>query len=419
MKTVAVICEYNPFHNGHLHQLALIKERFGEDVRVIALMSGHFVQRGEPSVMSRESRTKVALAAGISLVLEIPLAFATASARDFADGAVRLLSATGVCRDLVCGAENEGSGGTLRRLAGILHEENLDFRTKLAEFLGLGLNFPAARQEAITALYPDEAESFRPFFQEPNNILALEYQMAILRENERLAEAGVKKVLTLHLLPRRGDDRKDVPETAVTTSATALRKILATENTRSGRLKGLEMFLPEQSLAALLTTNLVLADQLTASIVSQLVSRRPEELTPYRYLETGLAERLINTANEVASSGATEDFWASATTRYYPQTRIKRAVLSWLLGMTEADWQQIQAEGPLFIRVCGMDKHGRYLAKLMRKTASLPRIDKNSDLLEALAETKTQQNLALRGEALYRLWAGNTQTIFDSYTEIL
>ena len=136
MKTVAIITEYNPFHLGHLWQLKQVKERFGEDCRVIILMSGHFVQRGEPAIMSREARTTLALEAGASLVLEIPLAFATASARDFADGAVRLLSATGVCQDLICGAESAELAAELRPLAEVLLSEDEEYRGLLTEEIG-------------------------------------------------------------------------------------------------------------------------------------------------------------------------------------------------------------------------------------------------------------------------------------------
>lgn len=459
MKTVAIICEYNPFHNGHLHQLEMIRSRFGEETRVIALMSGPFVQRGEPAVMSREARTRAALASGVSLVLEIPLAFATASARDFADGAVRLLSASGICRDLVCGAETDSAQADLERLAHVLHEEGPLYKNKLQEFLAQGLNYPAARERAVLDVYPEYASAWRPFFREPNNILALEYQMAIIRENLRRENTSRESVsgenisrgndsregharqapLTLYLLPRKGDDRnaeldgsdsvkaaagesisgETTSGESVFASATAIRRVLASEPSRSQRVKALEAYVPPASLAALLSGETVLADQLNDQVVAALVSRQPEELLPYRYMEPGLAERLINTAREVASSGRSENFWVDASTRYYPQTRLRRAVLSWFLGITSEDWLAMQAEGPQFIRVCGMDKHGRYLVRLMRKTAKLPRIDKNSELLEALAETKTQQNLALRGEALYRLRAGTTMTIFDTYTEIL
>ena len=425
MKTVAIITEYNPFHLGHLWQLKQVKERFGEDCRVIILMSGHFVQRGEPAIMSREARTTLALEAGASLVLEIPLAFATASARDFADGAVRLLSATGVCQDLICGAESAELAAELRPLAEVLLSEDEEYRGLLTEELAAGRSFAAAREQAILKLNPAKAELWGRFFRKPNNILALEYQLAIMRENTRRAAAGRKSKLRLQLLERVGDDRAQEVSTSEFASATAIRRILSETSSSAARLLALETLVPSYTLSALLSQPLVVFKTSTQTAIASLLARTPAELLPFRYFEEGLAARLLQAAETLGNLGsaAEADFWALARTRYYAQTRLQRAVLSWQLGLRQELWEQIQADGPAFIRVCGCDKHGRYLLRLMRKLATLPRIDKNSDLLEvpgtALASARAQQTLALTGERLYHLLQEeHSAPVFDTYAEI-
>ncbi len=422
MKTIAVITEYNPFHNGHLHQLEEIRRRFGPKTKIVILMSGNFVQRGEPAVLSRESRTRIALKAGASLVLEIPLAFATASARDFADGAVRLLSQTGICSDIACGAENPESA-ELFALAEYLDAENSPYQAKLREYLSEGKNYASAREAAVLALNPAKAESWRPYFREANNILALEYAQAILRENRR--RSG--RPLTLTLLPRKGNDRsRSLPEASsgIPASATAIRRLMDKVTERSARLLALEPYLPDFSLAELLAEPTVSASTLLPTYLRSLLGRTSDELLDYRYMEPGLADRLLKTVTQTATSGRPSDL-AKTQTRYYPTTRINRALLSWLLGIRQADWEQIQADGPCFIRVAGYDKDGRYLLRLMRKLASLPRVDKNSDLLETpgsdLPSARLQQQLALQGDRLYRLLgdpAAEAVPIFDSHREI-
>lgn len=420
MKTVAVIAEYNPFHNGHLKQFRLIKERFGEDCRVVVIMSGHFVQRGEPALLRREDRAEMCLKAGASLVLELPLAFACAGAGDFARGGVKLLKASGICRDLVCGAESTDEAA-LFSLAALLAEETEAFKTGLRSALDEGLSFAAARQKAALSCLPEaEREAAGRFFREPNNILALEYAIACRRENK-----GVKNPyerLKLHLLPREGNDLETALSDSAQASASAIRALLRREPGRAERLLALERHMPPGALAMTLTRPLADAEAHEALFYQILAARTDEELLRYRDMEEGLIGRFRKAADSWAA-GAGGDIKALAATKYYAGTRFKRALLAYLLGLRKDDWEAIREDGPAFIRVAGFDKNGRYLLKLMRKLASLPMIDKNSDLLEKLsspaASCRLQQALALRGERLYRSLNPGIPPVFDSHFKIL
>jgi predicted nucleotidyltransferase len=116
MKTIGIIAEYNPFHNGHASQFARIREQFGADTAIVVMMSGSFTQRGEPAVIDKWARTRMALAMGASLVIELPFVYATASAERFAAGGVQCLLATGVVGQLVFGSES-GDLAALERIA--------------------------------------------------------------------------------------------------------------------------------------------------------------------------------------------------------------------------------------------------------------------------------------------------------------
>ena len=132
MKIVGLIAEYNPFHNGHEYHIQKAKEVTGADT-VIVVMSGNFVQRGAPAIMPKHLRAKVALKSGASLVLELPVCFATGSAEYFAQGAVALLDSLG-CVDALCFGSECGDIQPLTRIAEVLSDEPEEYRALLRGF---------------------------------------------------------------------------------------------------------------------------------------------------------------------------------------------------------------------------------------------------------------------------------------------
>ena len=145
MRTVGVVCEYNPFHLGHARQLALLRQQDPE-AAVVCLMSGLYVQRGQPAVFSRQVRARAALLAGADLVLELPLPWAVSSAEGFAAGGVQALAATGVVEHLLFGSEC-GDVSALERVAAALLAPS--FRDRLREVLPGAVSFAAARHRVL------------------------------------------------------------------------------------------------------------------------------------------------------------------------------------------------------------------------------------------------------------------------------
>lgn len=172
MNITGIIAEFNPFHNGHKHLLNEARKR-GAD-HLIVIMSGNFVQRGEPAVFDAHIRAKMALLCGADLVLELPVRYASASAEKFAFGGVSLLNSLGVADHLIFGSES-GRCDELSKIAELLCNEPDDYRSSLKYALSEGLSFPAAREKALLSCLDFPEEKIRELLSGSNNILAIEY----------------------------------------------------------------------------------------------------------------------------------------------------------------------------------------------------------------------------------------------------
>ena len=200
MKVTGIIAEYNPFHQGHAYHLARARELTGAD-RLLVVMGGNFMQRGEPAIVDKYARAEMALKNGADLVLELPAAAATGSAEYFAEGAVELLDASGVV-DALCFGSELGKLAPLERAAALLLEEPEEYRQLLREELKRGKNFPEAREIALSAFFPE-----RELLSAPNNILAIEYLKALKRRKSSIEAVTIPRLGNYH-----GNDSGQVPQ---------------------------------------------------------------------------------------------------------------------------------------------------------------------------------------------------------------
>ena len=176
MRIAGIICEYNPFHNGHAHQLAVLREA---GYAPVCVMSGDYVQRGEPAVIPAASRAEAAVRCGAALVLELPPSYALRSAEGFADGGVELLDRLGCAEALCFGSESGDAEALLATARTLLSPELVPL---LKQELAGGASFPAARQRALERLGAPGAA----LLERPNSILAVEYCKALLRRGSRM-----------------------------------------------------------------------------------------------------------------------------------------------------------------------------------------------------------------------------------------
>ena len=147
MKVLGLIVEYNPFHNGHLYHLEESKRLTDADYTV-CVMSGNFIQRGEPAIVNKWARTKMALMSGVDLVIELPVVYSMSSAEYFGYGAVKLLDSLG-CIDYICFGSESGNIGDLEIIADVLIKEPEEFKGYLKESLNRGYSYPLSRQNAL------------------------------------------------------------------------------------------------------------------------------------------------------------------------------------------------------------------------------------------------------------------------------
>ena len=201
MNVIGIIAEYNPFHNGHAYQIAHVRKNLHADYIVVAT-SGDYVQRGEPALLDKYTRARMALSSGADVVLELPVLWSTASAELFADAGISLFEKTGCVNGICFGAES-GDLALLRRIADVLADEPADLKASLKHNLKSGSTFPKAREAALLSYFsgsagqdgalPVSAEALSSLLASPNNILALEYLKALRRRASSITPYLLKR----------------------------------------------------------------------------------------------------------------------------------------------------------------------------------------------------------------------------------
>jgi predicted nucleotidyltransferase len=221
MKTIGIVAEYNPFHNGHLYQLQASRGQTGADCAVV-VMSGNYTQRGEPAIVDKWARAEMALHSGADLVIELPVAYAMGSAEYFAYGAVKLLDSLNAV-NMICFGSEAGSIEKLSAAAAILADEPESYKSYLKDYLSKGLSFPAARQKAISSYCKNTygKDDLSSLLKSPNNILGIEYLKALRRLKSNIVPMTIERV---------GNEYNQAELTGKMSSATSIRKTIR-ENT--------------------------------------------------------------------------------------------------------------------------------------------------------------------------------------------
>lgn len=212
---LGIITEYNPFHNGH--KLHIEKSKFKTNSKhCIVVMSGNFVQRGEPALIDKYIRTKMALLNGADLVIELPIIYATASAELFSLGAVDTLNKTGIVNKICFGSE-AGDLKYFLEVADILADEPPNYKEILLEHLNQGISYPRARMLSLGQILNKDLS----FLEEPNNILSIEYLKGLKKINSNIS---------VHTIQREQAHFHSKDTTGSIASATAIRKVILDNN---------------------------------------------------------------------------------------------------------------------------------------------------------------------------------------------
>jgi len=343
MLTAGIIAEYNPFHNGHA--LLIEKARQAGATHIVAVMSGNFVQRGEPSVFHHSERAKAALNAGVDLALQLPVPYAVSGAQSFARAGVEILDAFG-CDWLVFGSEC-GESDIICKTADAVYSDEI--KPLIAEELKKGISFAAARENALCEINPLYADIIKS----PNNILGVEYAAAISRINSRM------KPVTF---ARQG---------AAHDSADSYSDIASASLIRSRILNGEEWsrYVPDSSTyGGCEKRNIAFIER---AILYKLRTARAEDISRTPDISEGIENRILSAATKAKSL---EELYALAKTKRYSHARIRRIIINYFLGITAED-----TDTPVpYIRVTGFNSKG---ADLIRNRACrLPLITKAADI---------------------------------------
>ncbi len=405
MKVAGIIAEYNPFHSGHLYQIEQVRAQTGADF-IVAAMSGDFVQRGEPAVYDKYTRTAMALNCGADLVLELPVCFATGSAEDFAACGVALLNSLDVV-DMLCFGSELGELSPLRTAAEVLCREPKAYQTILKDLLREGTSYPAARSGALCSYLAENTPEkdtgiesppdYRSILSTSNNILAVEYLKAMIRQNSSMEPFTIRRT-------GQGYHDAHLPEdSGCFASATALRRIIREQTERGSDT--IDIFrgqIPPAALLALAAEQAqnapIFPDDLSLLLQYRLLelTREKTDLSRYADMSAELAARLARLTLDFTSfSGRIEQL----KTKQYTYTRISRALLHLILGITT---EQMQARrhsrisyAP-YARILGFRRDAALLLSEIKKTAAIPLITKTADAdsyLSAKALTMLKEDM--------------------------
>jgi len=379
MKAVGVVVEYNPFHNGHQFHLNQTIEQSGADV-IIAVMSGNFLQRGEPALVSKWARTKMALLGGADIIFELPYQFATQNADIFAKGAVNILAAAN-CHSLCFGSES-GDIDSFNMTLDFLDVHEDVFQTKVKEYMREGVSYPTALSQSFKSLSPNDQLLD---LSKPNNILGLQY-VAAIRSQKLTMEP-------LTIIRKSANYHDEHFASNSIASATSIRKALFSHD---GQINDIQAYLPPTSYEILAKYQKEFGhfhswENYWPLLKYKLLQSTPAELRKVHEVEEGLEHRLLQAARSAITF---EAFMKEIKTKRYTWTRLQRVCLHIMMNIQKETIREMTSFN--YLRLLGMTSTGREYLRKEKKNFGLPLISK-------LSTVKEQLELDIRASRIYAL----------------
>lgn len=334
MNVVGIICEYNPFHNGHKYHLEKIKEMFPDSI-IILVMSGNFTERGIPSIIDKWNKTEIALEMGIDLVVELPFAFTTQSADIFAHGSISILKELKANR-LVFGSENNNVEKLTMAANYVLNDDS--YQEKVKMYLDKGYNYPTS----LNMAFPKEYESIKT----PNDLLAFSYIKEIMKQKANITPISIQRTNAFHSM-----------ELSKIASSTSIRKALEEK-------KDITYSVPKE-VANKLNGKLCFQNDYFPFLKYKILSS--PDLTIYQTVDEGIDKRI---QKEIVSVTNWEELIQSIKTKRYTYNRINRMLIHILCNFTKEQankWHDIS-----YIRVLGFSRKGQKYLNGIKKEMSLP-----------------------------------------------
>ena len=338
-KSIGIIAEYNPFHNGHLYQIQKAKELTGADT-VIAVMSGNFTQRGDTSLINKFEKAKIALQNEVDMVIELPTIYSISSAENFALGGIKILNEIGNIDYLVFGIE-EDNLQELKAIADVLVNENDEFKRTIKEELDKGNSYPKAREIALKKVL--SSENVENIMKKPNNILAIEYLKALKTTNSKIKPFAIKRKNTMH-------NDENINENY--SSGTYIRKLFIENN-----FDEIKKVVPKYTYERLLElknqgTYVSSINDFSDIVIYKIRTMTKEEISQIADVNEGL-ENSIKLASTTCKT--IDEIIEKVSTKRYTKTRISRILTYILLDITKSEMEQAKKNNP-YIRVLGINK---------------------------------------------------------------
>ncbi|NLJ78968.1 MAG: nucleotidyltransferase [Tissierellia bacterium] len=368
MNVLGLIAEYNPFHLGHRYHLKKSKQVTGSNYSV-AVMSGSFVQRGEPSFVDKWTKAKMAIDNGVDLVIELPFMFSIQSAESFAFGAIKLLHSLNIINYVAFGNE-EAEMDILEHIAQILVKEPDCFKQYLRKYLNMGYSFPVARSYALKRFSErciSKMEDFRNvenILKMPNNILAIEYLKSLKRLNSDIRPVSIQRI---------GSNYGDIELDGAIASATGIRNSILKDG-----IDSIEKHVPSATYRHLIDyiskyqqfNSLDNYDQIIHYILNTIDKNILIDMID---MEPGLENRFIEQSSRYKDIN---HLIQAISTRRYPRTRIQRILVHLMAKLTKSIFDELSVHHPLYIRVLGANNNGFLILNRIKENSTVPIITK-------------------------------------------
>ncbi len=373
MKILGLIVEYNPFHNGHLYHLKKSLE-ITNSTHSIAVMSGNFLQRGEPALFDKYKRAEMAVSNGVDLVVELPTLYACQSAEIFAHGAITLLNSLN-CIDSICFGSEHGDIDLLVEISKILINEPDKFKTLLKKNLDEGILFALARSKALSEYMLNHTNlniyenKLNDVLSTPNNILGIEYIKSLLKHKSTIRPYSITRI--------QADYNSETIESNIC-SATAIRKTLKEYNT----LDSISNVVPIETFELIsksIDNNFnPMFDEYYFDTIRELVIRDLNILNSYFDVNEGIENKIYKS---VFSCKNIFEFQQSIKSKRYTLTKVKRILNNILLGITKDDMNTVKNIMKLpYVRILAFNDKGREIIKQIKLNSEIKIINKFSNV---------------------------------------
>ncbi|MFL0249892.1 nucleotidyltransferase [Clostridium neuense] len=378
MNITGIVAEYNPLHKGHIYHLLETKKICSSD-GIVCVMSGNFVQRGEPALIDKWSRAKSAILSGIDLVIELPCIYSLSSAEFFAYGAVSLLNSIGIVNSICFGSES-GNIESIQLIADILNNEPEEYKDYLKQSLSKGLSFPKARMEAIKEFISKNSNFFleESDIKYSNNILGIEYCKSLKKLNSKIKPYTVK---------RRGSLYTDA-KLSEYPSATSIRNSLK-ESKNAYLLKDL---LPEPSLNLIKSNinNITFKDAMFNFLKYKIFTNK-NTLKNLPDVSEGLENKIYDA---LANCSTLDEALVYMKSKRYAYTRLTRILTQYYIGFDCYNTDYLRKLPCPYARILGFNERGKEMLRLMKSNSKIPMVSKINKIENEILKLDIQSTKA-------------------------